>query len=70
MIHYYGHRTDSTKHTQDNRVFCFLDDKLKEQLDKYVNDYRTKRSQVLRTALIKYLKGNGYDPDKKQVSTY
>ena len=52
---------------QDNRVFTFLDEKLLKQLEKYAEDYKIKKSQVLRTALVSYLRSNGYDKDVEQT---
>jgi hypothetical protein len=60
----YGYTIRETVHKQDNRVYCFLDDEVKEALDRVVKDHRTRKSQVLRTALIRYLRDIGYDPNK------
>jgi len=57
----------SIENTQHNRVFTFLDDELLKKLEKYADDYKIKKSQVVRTALISYLKLQGYDKVVEQT---
>jgi hypothetical protein len=59
----YGRIAKEPNHTASTRAFTFVDDELSKALEQYCRTFRMKKSAVIRTALVRFLKAEGYEPE-------
>jgi hypothetical protein len=59
----YGRIGKEPLHTANTRAFTFVDDALNKALETYCIKVRMKKSAVIRTALVRFLTAEGYEPE-------